>query len=861
MKGNPQRITWPVTILASIFILQSGYSANDLKFEIHQSDMELTGLARPGVFCEAIGKKAALLGTEQGVFEAWVYPFRILHDLQLFVQLRGQSQPFELGTIARQVTVRPEATTITYSHPNFTICQTFFVPINEPGMVILLDIDTNEPMTVIVNFLPDLKPMWPAGLGGQFCYWDDKTRAYIISESRWKYSGLIGCPEGAPRSVTLAHQLTTAPTQFAIEVEPEKARQSYIPIVIAGSISHGLKELKSTAECLLSKTAELYAETVSYYHNLNQTLLIIVTPDQQLNLALEWAKVAMDKGIVVNPHLGEGLVAGFGTSGVGCRPGFAWFFGGDAFMNSMGMLAYGDFEKVRNVFTFLQKYQRDDGKIMHELSQSGGIIDWFGEYHYGYIHGDTTPWYIAQMADYLARSGDVDFVLQSWDSIIKAYQWCLGCDSDGDGLMDNSKAGLGASELGTLRQNIQTDVYLASLWVQALSGMERMSQLIGDKKKAKQAAELYQKALSSLQAKFTNSDKGIINFALTREGGVNDEVTSWPAVPMLFEQFKPEQVASMLDRFASSELSTDWGTRMLSNQSDAYEPLAYNNGAVWPFLTGFVSLAEYRYHRSVSAYQHLMDVAQLCFNDALGYHTELLSGDFYRALNTSVPHQIFSSSQFYNACVRGLLGLDGDALNKTLTFAPHLPTNWDSVKVRNYRVGSSQFYFELSRKSEFLQVLVNNTDNSNFKLHFAPALPLGAKIEKVQINQKQHHFDLLNTAHDVHPEVKTPLGRETTIEVKWQRGLEIVPIRHAPAPGDRTHSLKVIHHTLENDTHHIALQGLAGETYKLKIRTPQRILETKNAQLVESRGDHHTLEVSFQVGSGYKHKTIEVMLD
>ncbi len=43
---------------------------------------------------------------------------------------------------------------------------------------------------------------------------------------------------------------------------------------------------------------------------------------------------------------------------------------------------------------------------------------------------------------------------------------------------------------------------------------------------------------------------------------------------------------------------TDWGARPLSADSTLFDPLHYNNGAVWPFVTGFVSLAQYRYHNA-----------------------------------------------------------------------------------------------------------------------------------------------------------------------------------------------------------------------------------------------------------------------
>jgi hypothetical protein len=43
----------------------------------------LRGPARPERYMEASGHKAAVLGREDGSFEAWVYPMKVLHDFRL----------------------------------------------------------------------------------------------------------------------------------------------------------------------------------------------------------------------------------------------------------------------------------------------------------------------------------------------------------------------------------------------------------------------------------------------------------------------------------------------------------------------------------------------------------------------------------------------------------------------------------------------------------------------------------------------------------------------------------------------------------------------------------------------------------
>ena len=65
--------------------------------------------------------------------------------------------------------------------------------------------------------------------------------------------------------------------------------------------------------------------------------MMIKTPESDLDIAFEWAKVSLDKGLVDNPQLETGLVAGYGVSGKTHRPGFAWFFGGDTCLNSLAI--------------------------------------------------------------------------------------------------------------------------------------------------------------------------------------------------------------------------------------------------------------------------------------------------------------------------------------------------------------------------------------------------------------------------------------------------------------------------------------------------------------------------------------------
>src|SRR5471030_2463203 len=49
--------------------------------------------------------------------------------------------------------------------------------------------------------------------------------------------------------------------------------------------------------------------------------------------------------------------------------------------------------------------------------------------------------------------------------------------------------------------------------------------------------------------------------------------------------------------------------------------------------------------------------------------------------------------------VRGLFGLDYDALGKALFVHPHLPASWDRAVLHNVKLGNAQFDLEYVRQS------------------------------------------------------------------------------------------------------------------------------------------------------------------
>ena len=841
-----------------VFLAVLAAAATVPRFDRPPSPIALEGPARPHVYLEASGRRAAFFGREDGGFEAWVYPLKVAHGIELAFEIPDYAAPIPGASLVNAADVRPEASTIRYAHSSFTADATWLVPLHEPGGLVLLDVDASAPLTVVVQLRPDLRLMWPGGLGGQYSYWDSELHAVVITESTRRHAAIVGSPLAADPHQQPAHNLPDAPTEMRIPVTIETARSGLVPIVIAAS-DEGLPAARATYERLLGETEKLYRETADHYRSLRDDRTRIDSPDDALDLALEWGKVALDKGFVCNPQLGCGLVAGLGPSGGSERPGFGWYFGGDAFMNSWAMTAYGDFETVRESFRFLSRRQRDDGKMMHELSQSAAYVPWFEDYPYGYYHADTTPLYVIAVSDYVEAAGDVDFAREIWPSIRKAYGYCVSADEDGDGLMDNTRAGLGAVETGALRSNaVRTDVYLAAAWTEATRAAGKLARLVGDADFVARTEAAHDEARAALNARFvSDSDDGGIAFAILKEGRPQPEVTVWPAFGLWRGGFERERLGARraLDALAASSLGADWGARMLSRESRLYDHRSYNNGAVWPFLTGFAALALYANDRPQAAFSYVEGTKELGLLGARGYLPELVSGDRMTPLDAAVPHQLFSTAGLVLPLLRGLVGFSDGKL------APRIPAAWDRLRVDNLRYRDRAFDtdWRRDRSHETRETLRLEPHGSEslpplaVEIHLPPgAEPVGGTKD---LSSRPTPGGGWTVSWSPEP------GRgPRTLEIRYRGGVLLEPVAEGLHTGDRSSRLRVLEERFEDSVYVARLEGRRGRSYRLRLDTPDSIEHIDNGNELARDGRVHDLEVSIPDGDGWGELTLKVEL-
>ena len=724
---------------------------------------------QPSHFLEAVGRRAAILGTEDGTFEAWLNPIKAARDFRLSAYFDGALEPVDLSEMAATVAVSPGRVTITHAHAAFTVKQTWIAAVEEAALLVLLDIDTNRPLRLRASFVPEMKPMWPASFGGQSSDFDETEHAFILGEGLRQHSIVIGSPLFSTHSEQIGHQLPGRGILVEMEVSPEIARRHTVPIVFASS--------REAYRRALANIAGIVAQSDAYYRSFDARTLRVKTPDTTLNDAVEWARYAIEKGWACNDGVGCGLVAGYARSGESERPGFAWYFGGDALMNVWSIVDYGDFERARSALEFLRDHQRADGKLEHELTQSAALLDW-SKYPYGYYHADTTPLYIVSTWRYVARSGDLDFLRASWPSIEKAYQYCVSA-LDEDGLLSNRKAGAGAVETGALSGRVANDIYLQGVWLAALSAYTRLADAAGHG--PSDAATRADRARAALDRWWVES-KATFAFARLTDETIYDAQSAWQGIALAFGGLDPARTEKAAAHLSRPELTTDWGARLFATDSPNYDPLSYNDGSVWPFVTGFAVLAEYANHQAAGGLRHLHGTAAMNGLGAAGFIPEYLSGERAQALPHAVPHQLFSSSAVVNPLVSGMLGLEGDAIHRTLAIRPHVPQTW-SVEFENYRVGKTIVSGTIHRSKGEARISLT-LSGEPMEVTISPAFAPGAMLISAQVNGKEAAAKSEATSGDTHITIRTGATQAIEALIKVNEGVEAAPTLPLPMPGD-----------------------------------------------------------------------------
>jgi glycogen debranching enzyme len=781
-----------------------------------------------------IGPRGAILGQQNGEYEAWVFPWKVFSGMRMTVEMQDYPVPIDVNEHAAWIDVQPHATTLTYAHANFTIRQIMIAPkdaTSEDGPLLLYQFEAVRPMTITFSLHPVMQRMWPAESDDmpspEWVKTGERSGYYVLHLNFPENAAGLAMPDAEPGILAPYQERARSwPLQFVLHFDPKRdAGKLYPLLMVFGTTAETASNaaLGASLARLDASARQLVEANAAYYRSLLGTHTSIETPDPRLNAAFAWGIAAIDQlRVKTTPDLREeALTAGFVGSGDAARPGFGWFFGRDALWTLYAVNSYGDFETTKQEIEFLLKRQRADGKIMHEWSQTANLVDWKAT-PYEYASSDATLLLQMAMNDYLNITGDADYVASKWEPLLRAWQYETSHDSS-DGIYNNS-SGSGWVE-SWIPAMPQQEVDLALLDEEASRAFANLARAAHHEDVAAQAEQRAARIQGTIEREYYLPKTGFYAFSHNSDGTVDATPTIFPAVGWWDAGAELEHPEGMMARWASSEFSTDWGSRILSDTVRFYDPISYHQGSVWPLFTGWLAMAEYRGGHPLAGYAALMQNANLTWSQDPGSVTELLSGEFYQVLGRSTAHQLWSSAMVISPILRGLFGIEWDEPHHELRVTPHLPADWETATVRRIPFGEDHVDLTFQREEGLLLVTAVGV---GAELHLSSRIP-GAKagVNALQI----------------------PLP-----------AIEASTSNELPPFGAGTQQLKVLGEEYAGRSYTLRLAAPGGSTQSLRLRenAPRLQLHVEGAIAGDVQAGMRSFSVPFPAGTGYVEKTVRI---
>src|ERR1041385_3038534 len=153
MTSTGHRATRGLRLAAVVAVRQASLCAQVVPQKLvdrfsADSGLEGSESANPTHYLDAIGRRAAVFGKQDGKFEAWIWPIKVLHGFRLEFQLDNMPEPVRGENYLQRVVVKPESTTLVYVHPQFTVEQVIFAADEQSAIVQLFDVSSDRPLTI-----------------------------------------------------------------------------------------------------------------------------------------------------------------------------------------------------------------------------------------------------------------------------------------------------------------------------------------------------------------------------------------------------------------------------------------------------------------------------------------------------------------------------------------------------------------------------------------------------------------------------------------------------------------------------------------------------------------------------------------
>lgn len=408
-------------------------------------------------------------------------------------------------------------------------------------------------------------------------------------------------------------------------------------------------------------------------------------------------------------------------------PWFMTLFGRDTLVGALmvGLDNVWSAEGALAALGALQAKERDDwrdaepGKLPHEVRC--GELAYRNRIPHRAYYGthDAPALYCLTLWHAWRWTGDRRILTAHLDTARAAMKWCdESGDRDGDGLQEYATR----STQGYYNQGwkdagdaiVHADGRLAELplatvelqgylFAARLAMAELMSEW-GEPAEAERLRRAAQSLRVLVEDRFWMAEQRFYAMALDGQKRQVASLSSNPGHLLWCGLPAPRRAALVAARLLEPDLFSGWGLRTLSSGHQAYNPLSYQLGSVWPHDTALAAAGLWRYgcyEEASQLLQAILEAAEAFEEDRL---PELFCG-LDRSHGLPVPYEGANSPQAWAAAVPILatqlfLGLVPDAPRGRCYLSPHLPAWLPRLEVHGIRIGRGSLDVVISRRND-----------------------------------------------------------------------------------------------------------------------------------------------------------------
>ena len=408
-------------------------------------------------------------------------------------------------------------------------------------------------------------------------------------------------------------------------------------------------------------------------------------------------------------------------------PWFIGLFGRDSLLPTLQCLALNPALGAHTTRALAHwQGRRDDdrtmeqpGKILHELRV--GEMTHLREVTQtpSYAAVDSTLLFLIAIARHVAWTGDLALFDELRPNVDAALAWLdrKTAESEAgwvtyDGVADSHgqpinqswrDSGTGVlSAAGTYPKPPLALVEVQGYAFQALVLMAGLFRRSGDADRASSLEAAAEKLRTRFLREFWMEDEGCYALALQADGSQVASVTSNAAQVLWTGIATPEHAARIAERIMRPDMFSGWGVRTLSSDHPRFDPLAYQQGSVWPFDTSLIvaGLRQYAQDDSAARLVRATMDASSCFR--LHRLPEFIAGTQRRPGDEPVHTPRADPMQAWSAAalpfmLTTLLGLEIDGFERrVIVRRPMLPPGVQQLRLADLEAGGERITLDVT---------------------------------------------------------------------------------------------------------------------------------------------------------------------